>query len=209
MEGKAVISRELYVSLTSSRGQSVSRYFASFQPGRSVSFSYSSAPPAQPYWLQWHNWNPRRVSCWGHWLGGIFHSLKWRSRARTQNFLQWNWKSLHLLVFLSSTFFPGLGDLRGFQKWCGLLPTAEMCFRVTGWPVMILGSIWWSSQDCTRAGAVVGRQAWQARVFAYVSQVGTGELLLFIISLSMLRWKNPPNSVRCPLECFWNRSKFI
>lgn len=45
MEGKAAVSRELYVSLTSSRGQSVARYFASFQPG-SVSFSYSSAPPS-------------------------------------------------------------------------------------------------------------------------------------------------------------------
>jgi len=60
----------------------MSRYLTSFpQPWKRtsgyVSFSHSSAPPcAQPYSLQWHNWNPRRVNCRGHWLGGILHSLK-------------------------------------------------------------------------------------------------------------------------------------
>lgn len=83
--------------------------------------------------------------------------------------------------------FSRVGRSEGVIK--AMWPSANGRDLSQGQPGVILGSIWWSSQECTTAGAVVRRQAWQTRGFAHVRQIGIGDLLLFISSLSMLRWK--------------------
>lgn len=214
MEGKAAVSRELYVSLTSSRGQSVARYFASFQPG-SVSFSYSSAPPSASPTGSSDITEIQEGSTVGDIDLGVFYTPLNRDWVQGLRIFAMKMESSSSLSISFKLIFPGFGEVRGFQKQCGLLPRAEMCFRVTGWLVMMQGIIWWSSQDCTRAGAVAGREKCQARVFAHVIRSGTGELLLFIISLSMLRWKKKsyklfsPNSAIFTQQCGMSSGVFL